>query len=149
METAPAAPPSSAASAPPVEDENERLNRIVAANLGTLRTPSFGEEINGGGIFRIQRMHHDYAEFVFFGWNKDIRRNARQLIEVRRGAHGDIRLAVIRRMIEIIRERESGDFVWESERLGRSVTLSARAGDNAGLERFLMQDLFGESRQLN
>jgi hypothetical protein len=48
-------------------------------------------------------------------------------------------------MIAIIRENESGDFVWQSKRLGRDVTLSARPGDNAGLEDFLMRDMFGSS----
>jgi hypothetical protein len=90
-------------------------------------------------------MGFDDAEFIFFGWNKDIRRNSRQLIQVQRGDNSDIRIAVIRRMIAIIRENESGDFVWQSKRLGRDVTLSARPGDNAGLEDFLMRDMFGSS----
>jgi hypothetical protein len=46
-------------------------------------------------------------------------------------------------MIEIIRDREPGDFVWVSQRLGRNVNLSARPSDNAGLEDFLMQEFFG------
>ena len=46
-------------------------------------------------------------------------------------------------MIAIIREREPGDFVWVSHRLGRNVNLSARPGDQAGLEDFLMQEFFG------
>lgn len=129
-----------------MEDERERHNRIVAANLGLLRTPEFGHDPEaGGGIFQVQRMGFDDAEFIFFGWNKDIRRNSRQLIQVQRGDNSDIRIAVIRRMIAIIRENESGDFVWQSKRLGRDVTLSARPGDNAGLEDFLMRDMFGSS----
>jgi hypothetical protein len=49
-------------------------------------------------------------------------------------------------MIAIIREHESGDFAWESQRLGRDVSLSARTADNAGLEDFLMRDFFPEFR---
>jgi hypothetical protein len=45
-------------------------------------------------------------------------------------------------MIAIIREYEQQDFVWESRRLGRSLMLSARQRDNAGLEQFLMQEFF-------
>ena len=45
-------------------------------------------------------------------------------------------------MIEIIGDYEKGDFIWESHRLGRNVTLSARQRDTAGLEDFLMQDFF-------
>jgi hypothetical protein len=127
----------------PEEDERARHNRIVAENLGLLRTPTFGyDPKGGGGIFQMQRMGVDEAEFIFFGWNKDIRRNSRQLIAVQRGDNGDIRIAVVRKMIAIIRESESGDFVWRSQRLGQNITLSARPADNAGLEDFLMRDLF-------
>ena len=129
----------SASNPQPSEDDNARANRIAAANLGTDRTPTFGAD-RGGGIFSIQRMSYDYAEFLFYGWNKDIRRNTTQLIEVRKGANSDIRLAVVRRMIVIIREHEDGDFVFESRRLGRNITLSARPRDTAGLEDFMMRE---------
>ena len=132
---------------PPVEDDEARRDRIIAANLGLQRTPTFGyDPRSGGGIFRIQRMGYDDAEFIFFGWNKDIRRSTKQLIEVRKGDNSDIRIAVIRRMIAIIREHESGDFLWVSRRLGREITLSARPRDNAGLEDFMMLELFAEAR---
>ncbi|MGB8432835.1 MAG: hypothetical protein WCE38_01055, partial [Burkholderiales bacterium] len=149
-EARPYAPPVETSSAPPEEDERERHNRVVAANLGLLRTPEFGHDPEGGGgIFQVQRMGLDDAEFVFFGWNKDIRRNSRQLIEVQRGDNSDIRIAVIRRMIAIIRENESGDFVWMSKRLGQNITLSARLRDNEGLESFLMRDMFADAGRPN
>ena len=94
-------------------------------------------------------MGRDSAEFIFFGWNKDIRRNSKQLIEVTRGDSSDIRIAVVRKMIAIIREDEPGDFVWVSQRLGRNVTLSARPRDNAELEDFIMQEFFADPRRLN
>jgi hypothetical protein len=127
----------------PVESERERHNRSVAANLGLDRTPTFGTDRSSGGIFKIQRLGYDSAEFYFFGWNPDINRNSRQLVEVRKGDNPDIRIAVVRKMIAIIRAREPGDFVWISHRLGRNVNLSARQSDNAGLEDFLMQEFFG------
>ena len=148
-DTAPAAPAvASAPGAPATEDENTRANRIAAANLGLDRKPTFGAAPQpGGGVFGIQRMTSDYAEFVFYGWNKDIRRNTTQVIEVRKGGNSDIRIAVVRRMIVVIREHEQGDFVWESVRLGRNVNLSARARDNAGLEEFMMREFFGDDRR--
>ena len=130
----------------PDEDERARHNRIVAENLGLNRAPTYGPERKGGGIFQLERVGYTSAEFTFFGWNKDIRRRAKQTIEVQIGANPDIRIAVVRRMIAIIRDHESEDFVWVSPRLGREVTLSARPGDNAGLEAFLMQEFFPESR---
>ena len=97
--------------------------------------PTFGKDPkNGGGIFQIKTLEYSYAEFYFFGWNKDISRNSKQVIEVRKGENGDIRIAVVRKMIGIIREHETGEFLWESHRLGRQLTLSARARDNAELE---------------
>jgi hypothetical protein len=134
-----AAPPSTEAA----EDANSRATRMAAANLGSTRKPSFGSDPRkGGGVFGIERISYDSAEFTFFGWNKDIQRNSLQLIEVRKGGEPDIRIAVIRRMIAIIREQEKEDFVWESKRLGRNVLLSARPRDTRGLEDFLMREFF-------
>ena len=134
---APASPPA------PAESEQERLNRAAAANLGLNRTPTFGaDRERGGGIFQIARMGYSDAEFFFFGWNKAIRRNSRQMIEVQRGNNPNMEIAVVRRMIQIIRDHEREDFIWESHRLGREVNLSARLSDNAGLEDFLMSEFF-------
>jgi hypothetical protein len=143
----PAAFADGASNAPSTEDDNARGNRIAAANLASQRQMTFGyDPAQGGGMFQIERMGYDDAEFLFFGWNKNIRRKTKQLIEVRKGSNSDIRIAVIRKMIAIIREYEQGDFLWESARLGRDVTLSARAGDDAGLEEFLMREFFPDTR---
>ena len=131
----------------PVEDEKARHNRAVAANLGLQSTPGLGRErVQGGGMFQIERIGVDDAEFAFFGWHSDMRRNLVQHFEVRRGENGDTRIAVVRKMIEIIRQHESGDFVWESRRQHRSVTLSARQKDNAELEAYLLREFFEDPR---
>ena len=143
-------PASSAASpgSPNGESEADRRNRIIAANLGLDRKPSFGYDPNSaGGIFQIKRVGYDDAEFYFLGLDRDIDRHARQLIEVRRGDAGDIRVAIVRKMIAIIRENVDGDFLWSSTRLGRQVHMSARPEDNAGLEDFIMRDVFPEVRR--
>ena len=134
-------PPS--APSPPVESEQERHNRTVASSLGLDRTPTFaGDQAHGGGIFQIVRVGYTEGEFLFFGWNKAIARNSRQLIEVQRGTHRSTEVAIVRRMIDIIREHEPGDFTWESRRLGRHLTLSARPQHDAELEAFLMKEFF-------
>lgn len=128
-----------------IETEKERHSREVAANLGLNATPTFGGERSpGGGMFQLQNVTSDEAQLVFYGFNKEIQRNARQVLTVRRGSNPSIQFALVRRMIAIIREHESGDFIWESPRLGRNVTLSARMADNAGLEDFLMREFFPE-----
>ncbi|HYH42863.1 MAG TPA: hypothetical protein VD867_12860 [Burkholderiales bacterium] len=139
----PATPPQAPAPAGPAESDNARASRLAAANLGLGNKPAMGADPRrGGGIFEIQRIGYDYAEFAFYGWNKEMRRNTAQVIEVRKGSHSDIRIAVVRRMIAIIRDHEQADFAWESHRLGRLVTLSARQRDSTGLEEFMMREFF-------
>lgn len=138
----------SAANAPPGEDENQRRNRIVAANLGTNKPQTFGYDPkkSAGGMFLVEHVDENYADFYFYGMDKDIGRNAKQLIEVTKGDNSNIRIAVVRKMIAIIRQNVSGDFTWISQRQGRSVLLSARPADNAALEEFILQDVFSEGR---
>jgi hypothetical protein len=133
--------------APPAESEAERRNRIIAANLGLNRTPTFGRDPNNaGGLFQVREVNYDDAVFYFYGMDRDINRTAQQKIEVRRGSNPDIRIAIVRKMIEIIRENVSGDFVWSSQRLGRDVRMSARPADNAELEAFILHDIFPDAR---
>lgn len=142
-----AAPPDGAADAPPAESDNARASRLAAANLAPPSTLTFGyDPAKSGGVFQINHVAYDYAEFTFVGWNNDARRSTKQLIEVRKGGSGDIRLAVVRRMIAIIRQYEPETFLWSSQRLGRSLTLSSRQRDNAGLEDFMMREFFEENR---
>ena len=144
---APTSSPQNSSTSKAAEEENERQNRIIAANIGLNGRPTFGKDPkNGGGIFQIKTMEYSYAEFYFFGWNKDISRNSKQVIEVRKGNNPDIQIAIVRRMIEIIREHETENFLWESHRLGRQITLSARARDTAGLESFMLQEFFYDTR---
>ncbi len=127
----------------PAEDDIARRDRIVAANMSTIRAPTLGDKPNhSGGVFAVQRLGPFDAEFVFYGWNKDVNRRMSQVIEVGIGNHSTIELAVVRRMIAIVREHEREDFNWQSQKAGRVIRLSARAGDNAALEEFLMREFF-------
>ncbi|HEX6794931.1 MAG TPA: hypothetical protein VF304_13865 [Casimicrobiaceae bacterium] len=140
------APETPAAPSASTESDTARRDRIVAANLGLNRTPTFGNDTrSAGGLFQITEIGYDDARFYFFGFDKAIGRNARQLIEVRKGDAPDIRIAMVRKMIAIIRENVSGDFVWVS-RFGSTVTLSARPGDAAGLEDYILRDVFPDAR---
>lgn len=131
---------------PRVESDNERASRIAAANLAPQHQRTFGyDPTRSGGVFTITNLGYDYAEFTFIGWNSLIRRRTKQLIEVRKGDNSDIRLAVVRKMISLIRELEPVQFEWDSQRLGRSVTLSSLMRDNSGLEDFMMQEFFSEN----
>ena len=119
---------------PPTEDE------VAMANIQrNLKNP--GEGV--GGVFQILSKGTRTAEFAFNGWRPDSEKRWREVIEVDAGLGGDLDRAIVKRMIELIRTHYQGDFKWESQRLGRTVVLSARAQDNEGLEDFLVREFFG------
>jgi hypothetical protein len=131
------------APASPADDDRARRDRALAANVATINAvPQGSIDSHSGGVFRISRLGYDDAEFLFFGWHQGAGRRLTQKYEVRRGTDADIRIAVVRRMIAIIREYEQEEFVWRSQTLG-DIKLSARLKDNAELERFMMRDFFG------
>jgi hypothetical protein len=106
-----------------------------------LRTLSGHEGV--GGVFQVLRKGVRTGEFAFNGFRNEGLKQWREVIEVDAGVGGDVELAMIRRMIELIRTHYQGDFQWESHRLGRVVVLSARVPDQPGLEEFLMKEFFG------
>jgi len=95
------------------------------------------------GIFEVTSLTSRSATFAFRGWTGDYSNAKLQFFEVEAKSGQDIRLQLIRRMIALIREHYQGDFSWESHRLTRVITLSARLEDSAGLEDFLMTEFFG------
>lgn len=101
------------------------------------------QEPGTSGIFQITHIGPRYAQFSFRAWTTGQAPTRRVLIEVEAGPDGDVERAIIRRMIELIREYHQEDFNWESQRLNRVVVLSARERDNDGLEKFLMREFFG------
>lgn len=119
----------------PAEAATANLNR----NLQSI-APGFE---GTGGVFQILTMGHRSSTFAFNGWKAEAKKKWREVIEVEAPPQSDIQLATIRRMIQLIRAHYTGDFNWESQRLGRVVLLSARAEDSAGLEEFMMREFFG------
>ena len=96
-----------------------------------------------GGVFQVLRKGVRTGEFAFNGFRNEGQRRWREVIEVDAGPGGDLEMAMVRRMIELIRTHYTGDFRWESQRLGRVVVMSARPADQPGLEDFLMKEFFG------
>jgi hypothetical protein len=109
-----------------------------------LKSLNAGQE-GAGGVFTILSKGTRTAEFAFNGWRPDTQRRWREVIEVDAGQGGDVELAIVRRMIELIRGHYTGDFVWKSNRLGRNIVMSARPEDQAGLESFLLREFFDSS----
>ncbi|WP_290970838.1 hypothetical protein [Herbaspirillum sp.] len=118
--------------------ENPSANDIAKANI------AFQERRGRGtnGVFEIVSKGPRVAQYSFRGWTTDQRNSQRQLIEVDAGPGGNVELAVVDSMIALIRKYYSGDFNWDSQRLGRVVVLSARQTDTKGLQAFLMKEFF-------
>jgi len=98
------------------------------------------------GVFQILQKGHRSGQFAFRGWTTGSRGDWKEVIEVEAGPQGDIELAMVRKMIELIRQHYQGNFNWESHRLGRVIVLSARLEDSAELEAFLIREFFGLGR---
>jgi hypothetical protein len=95
------------------------------------------------GVFQITSMGVRTAKFSFRGWTANSSNSRHEWIEVDAGPGGDVERATVRSMIELIRRYYKGDFNWESQRLGRTIVMSARTEDNAELEAFLLLEFFG------
>lgn len=124
-----------AASASEQQTEDERRDAIIKRNLAARQ--------GNGGVFTVSSKTSRSAIISFNGWHGEFSTSRRETYEVVPGPDGDINLAIVRKVIARIRQENSGDFPWESQRMGRTVTLSARPEDNAGLEEFLMKEFFG------
>ena len=116
-------------------------DQLAQANIA--RNLRMDEGRGVGGVFEILRKSTRTAEFAFNGWRPDTEKRWREVIEVDAGVGGDVDLAIVRRMIELIRTHYTGDFRWDSHYLGRVVVLSARPADQAELEAFLIREFFG------
>ena len=83
----------------------------------------------------------------FRGWNPNFKRRWLQQVTVEQGTEPDIETAIVNKMIELIRKEKTGDFEWDSHRLQRVVTMSARPKDTAELQAFLFKEMFPEYKQ--
>jgi hypothetical protein len=117
-------------------------NEVAQANI------DFSMHRNGGagGVFQILSIGPRVGIFRFVGWTGEPSNNTRRTFTVDAGLGGDVQMAIIVRMIEMIREHYKEDFKWDSSRVGRTVTLSARKADEAGLREFLKKEFFEDQR---
>jgi hypothetical protein len=133
-----AAPPAPAAGEGNAPSENDIAMANINRNLQSLS----GRRPGVGGVFQILHKGPREAKFAFNGWRPGVGNSWREVIDVDAGLGGNVELAIVRKMIAMIRTHYQGDFQWESHRLGRVITLSARQEDNAQLEEFLLREFF-------
>jgi hypothetical protein len=132
---------------PAEESENARANRIAMGNIAAANGRSHGDDRNEtGGVFSISNKTFHSAELKFRGWNPNFKRRWLQQLTVEQGTEIDVETAVVKKMVELIRKEKTGDFEWDSHRLQRVVTMSARPQDSAALEAFLFKEMFPEYR---
>jgi hypothetical protein len=117
----------------PVSDEEKRT-AAIQRNL---------QPQGGNGIFQIREKSLRTGRFTFKGWKNDYSKAKQRDFDIEVPPGGDIQRAMVKKMIAIIREEYTGDFNWDSQRLGRVISLSARPADNTGLEEFLIEEFFG------
>ena len=126
--------------------ENPSGGDVATANLAR-NLQSLSGRGGTSGVFQIIQKGHRSGQFAFRGWTTGGGRGDwKEVIEVDAGPQGDIELAMVRKMIELIRQHYQENFNWESYRLGRVIVLSARMEDSAGLEAFLLREFFGLGR---
>lgn len=102
-------------------------------------------QIGVNGIFEITNLEARNASFTFNGWTNNVSSARREFFEVQASSGQDVRLLMIKKMISLIRRHYQGDFNWESHRMNRTIVMSARPEDNAGLEEFMMLEFFGQN----
>jgi outer membrane biosynthesis protein TonB len=118
-------------------------NDVALANINRDLQRASRKPSLTSGVFQIMSKGVRTAQVQFRGWAPGSDTAWRQTLDVDAGLSGDVDRAIVRRIIALIRTHYTGDFNWESDRLGRVVPLSARQKDNDELEAFLMREFFG------
>ncbi len=124
------------------DSEANRAARNAAGNIAALAQKGMRGNSDTGGVFTITEIGLRRAEFTFNGFENQTRGRFAERIAVEQGSEPDVRVAIVKEMIKLIRRFKTGDFVWESRRLGKDVTLSARPADDTALFNFLMLEMF-------
>lgn len=128
------------------ESEAARGTRNALANIAAINKRGQDDANESGGVFSISNKTFHSMDLKFRGWNPNFKRRWLTSVTVEQGSEPDVETAVVKKMIELIRREKTGDFEWESHRLGKVITMSARPKDTAELQAFLMKEMFPEYR---
>jgi len=126
------------------ESAAARGTRNALANIAAINGRGGQDPNETGGVFSISNKTFSSADLKFRGWNPNFKRRWLTAVTVDRGSEPDIETAIVKKMIELIRKEKTGDFEWDSHRLNRVVTLSARPQDTQELMSFLYKEMFPE-----
>ena len=126
----------------PQESDEARGMRNALANVAAANGRSRDDSNESGGVFSITNKTFHSADVKFRGWNPSFKRRWLTQVTVEIGNAPDIETAIVMKMIELIRKEKTGDFEWDSHRLNRVVTMSARPEDTEQLKAFLFKEMF-------
>jgi len=126
----------------PQESDEARGMRNALANIAAANGRSRDDSNESGGVFSVTNKTFHSAEVKFRGWNPSFKRRWLTQVTVEIGSEPDIETAIVKKMIELIRKEKTGDFEWDSHRLNRVVTMSARPQDTEQLKAFLFKEMF-------
>jgi hypothetical protein len=128
------------------ESQSARGMRNALANIAAINGRGGQDPNETGGVFSVSNKTFNSADVKFRGWNPNFKRRWLTAVTVERGSDPDIETAIVKKMIELIRKEKTGDFEWDSHRLNKVVTLSARPQDTDALMEFLFKEMFPEYR---
>ena len=124
------------------ESQSAKGMRNAMANIAAINGRGGQDPNDTGGVFSVSNQTFNSAEVKFRGWNPSFKRRWLTDVTVDRGSNPDIETAIVKKMIDLIRQEKKGDFDWESHRLNKVVTLSARPQDTQELMNFLYKEMF-------
>jgi hypothetical protein len=127
---------------PAEESDAQRGMRNAMANIAAINGRGGQDPNETGGVFSVTNKTFSRADVKFRGWNPNFKRRWLTAVTVERGSDPDIETAIVKKMIELIRKEKSGDFEWDSHRLNKVVSLSARPQDTKELMDFLYKEMF-------
>jgi hypothetical protein len=126
------------------ESQSAKGMRNALANIAAINGRGGQDPNETGGVFSVNNKTFNSADVKFRGWNPNFKRRWLTAVTVERGSEPDIETAIVKKMIELIRKEKTGDFEWDSHRLNKVVTLSARPQDTQELVDFLYKEMFPE-----
>lgn len=129
---------------PAEESDEARGMRNALNNIAAANARGRDDRNETGGVFSVDNKSFASADLKFRGWNPNFKRRWLTQVTVELGSEPDIETAIVKKMIELIRKEKTGDFEWDSHRLGRVVTMSARPQDTEQLMAFLYKEMFPE-----
>jgi hypothetical protein len=128
--------------APVEESDDARGMRNALNNIAAVNARGQDDSNENGGVFSVTNQTFSSATLKFRGWNPNFKRRWLTQMNVELGGERDIETAIVKKMIELIRKERKGDFPWDSHRLQKVVTMSARPEDTAELQAFLYKEMF-------